>query len=112
MLVIHCYVTLLMKLKFDLCQGLRWFSNKKRGQAKNTEARQELTEYKRKLLQTDADEKFININYEKEAAKTMYREGYYDANPKAKMHRGTMIMEDIIDEDFEKKWKMLNHPKN
>jgi hypothetical protein len=58
---------LLMKLKFDLYQGLRWFSNKKQGQAQNTEVRQGLTEYKRKLLKTEPDEKFIEIDYEKEA---------------------------------------------
>ena len=100
-----------MKLKFDLYQGLRWFNNQKKGEAKKTEARQELTEYKRKLMQTEPDEKFIDIDYEKEAAKVMYREGYYDANPKAKMHRGSMIMEDIVDEDFEKKWEILKQPK-
>ncbi len=39
-------------------------------------------EYKRKL-QTEPDKKFIDIDYEKEAAKIVYREGYF-MTPKEK----------------------------
>jgi hypothetical protein len=101
-----------MKEKFELYQGLRWLNSQKKGEARKTEASQELTEYKRKLIQTEPDDKFIDIDYEKETARFMYREGYYDANPKTKTHRGSMIMENTIDKDFEKNWKILKQPKS
>jgi hypothetical protein len=40
-------------------------------------------------------------------AKTIFREGYYAGNAKARTHKGSMIMEYILNEDFESKWNDL-----
>ena len=98
-----------MKLKFNLYEGLQWFSSRKRVATRKTKSSQRLTEYKRKINKTVPDKKFIDIDYEKEVARLMYREGYYDANIKARYLKGTKIMEDIINNDFEIKWGKLKN---
>jgi hypothetical protein len=53
----------------------------------------------------------IYLEVDKKIAKTIFREGYYAGNAKARTHKGSMIMEDILNEDFENKWNDLTSNK-
>mgnify|MGYP003564547299 CR=1 FL=1 len=43
----------------------------------------------------------------KELAKNIYRAGCYDSNKLANRYKGTLIMEEIINQNFELTWKEL-----